>query len=106
MGTHAVGDKFIALSEADVTAIGMSSSSIGLARTYRGITYGQDISTDTDLNFTYKGVNLECLSPVYLSGYKSPTSGDWILSWIRRSRTDGEWRNYVDAGLGESTEAY
>lgn len=106
MGMHAVGDTIVALNTSDVTAIGMSSSSIGLSRAYRGITYGQDISSDSDRDFTYRGVNLECLSPVFFTGYRNPTTLDWSFSCVRRSRTDGEWRDLVDVGLGETSEAY
>lgn len=106
MGLHAAGDTIVALNTSDVTAIGMSSSSIGLSRAYRGITYGQDISSDSDRDFTYRGVNLECLSPAHCRGALVPLSTDWEVTCVRRSRTDGEWRDYVDVGLGESSEAY
>jgi hypothetical protein len=106
MSTHQIGDKLVSLSLTDVTAIGMASASIGLTREYRGITYGRDIDTDVDLPFAYVGVNLECLSPVYFRGYKTVASNDWNLEWVRRSRMDGEWRDLVDAGLSETSEAY
>jgi hypothetical protein len=106
MSTHQIGDKLVSLSLTDVTAIGMASASIGLTREYRGITYGRDIDTDVDLPFAYVGVNLECLSPVYFRGYKTVATNDWNLEWVRRSRMDGEWRDLVDAGLSETSEAY
>lgn len=84
----------------------MSSGSIGLSYLYRGITIDQDISTDSDRSFAYSGVNLKPLSPVYLNGSRDPASGDWTLTWIRRTREGGEWRDYVDASLGETSEAY
>lgn len=106
MSTHQIGDKLVSLSLTDVTAIGMATATIGLSREYRGITYGNDIDTDVDFPFTYSGVNLECLSPVYVRGYKTVATNDWNLEWVRRSRTDGEWRDLVDAGLSETSEAY
>ena len=106
MSTHAVGDKVVALSETDVTTIGMSSSAIGLERTYRAVTLDMEVEGAADQLFTYQGVNLECLSPVYFYGYVVDATSDWSFSWIRRSRTDGEWRDLVDVGLGETTEAY
>lgn len=106
MGTHLAGDRVVALSSTDVTAIGLSTSSIGLSRNYRGITLGQTIDTGTDTPFTYTGVNLECLSPVYFTASPIGGTSDWGFSWIRRSRTDGEWRDLVDAGLGETAESY
>lgn len=106
MSTHAVGDKVVALSETDVTTIGMSSSAIGLERTYRAVTLDMEVEGAADQLFTYQGVNLECLSLVYFYGYVVDATSDWSFSWVRRSRTDGEWRDLVDVGLGETTEAY
>jgi len=106
MSLHAIGDKVVALSETDVTTIGMSSSAIGLERAYRAVTLDMEVEGAADQLFTYQGVNLECLSPVYFYGYVVDATSDWSFSWIRRSRTDGEWRDLVDVGLGETTEAY
>jgi len=105
MGLHAAGDSLVLLDTTDVALIAADSSVIGLAYPYRGITVDRDISTDTDRSFTYRGVNLKPLSPVYLNGNRD-AANDWSLSWIRRTRTGGEWRDYVDADLGEATEAY
>jgi len=33
-------------------------------------------------------------------------NGDWTIKWVRRTRVDGEWRDYVDVPLGESSEDY
>jgi hypothetical protein len=106
MGLHAVGDALILLDTTDVAIIAMSSGTIGLSYLYRGITVDQDISTDSNRSFAYQGVNLKPLSPVYLNGSRDPSSNDWTLTWIRRTRTGGEWRDYVDASLGEEVEAY
>jgi hypothetical protein len=106
MGLHAVSDALILLDTTDVAAIEMGSGTIGLSYLYRGITIDQDISTDSDRSFAYSGVNLKPLSPVYLNGSRDPSSGDWTLTWIRRTREGGEWRDYVDASLGETSEAY
>jgi hypothetical protein len=106
MSTHVAGDWLVLLSATDVTAIGLSTSSIGLSRTYRAITLDQTIETGADVPFTYAGVNLECLSPVQFIGDRLPGSADWGFSWIRRSRTDGEWRDLVEVALGETSEAY
>jgi hypothetical protein len=106
MGLHAVGDALILLDTTDVAIIAMSSGTIGLSYLYRGITVDQDISTDSNRSFAYQGVNLKPLSPVYLNGSRDPSSNDWTLTWIRRTRTGGEWRDYVDASLEEASEAY
>lgn len=105
MGLHTVGDTVVLLDTNELAAIGMSVSAIGVEKSYRAITLGQAIETGKDARFTYVGVNLECLSPINLTGNRAP-SGDWTFNWTRRSRTDWEWRDNVDVSLGETTEAY
>ncbi len=106
MGLHAVGDSLVPLDTTDIALIAMGTGSIGLSYLYRGITTGRDISTDSNRTFAYQGVNLKPLAPIYLTGAIDPASSDWSLSWIRRTRTGGEWRDNVNADLGESSESY
>ena len=103
-GLHQSGDTLILLDDPDTTFIGLQSSAIGAPRIYRGITNGADISTDSDLPFTYAGVNLKPLSPTHAAGTRS--AGDLLITWQRRTRIGGAWRDSVDASLGEATEAY
>ncbi|HCZ15762.1 MAG TPA: hypothetical protein DHV85_14490 [Candidatus Accumulibacter sp.] len=105
MGLHAVGDALVLLDTTDVAAIAMSAGTIGLSYLYRGITVDRDISTDSNRAFAYQGVNLRPLSPIYLTGNRD-AGNDWTLTWIRRTRDGGEWRDYVDASLGEASESY
>lgn len=105
-GLHQVNDKLILLDAARLAFVGATLDSIGLERTYRGITSGKTIDTDADRRFAYGANNLECLSPVYLNGNRHPTTNDWSLNWIRRTRVGGAWRNFVDATLGEAAESY
>lgn len=103
-GLHVDGDHLVYLNASYLSFISMDINSIGAQRYYRGITVGKDLSADADKSFAYSGVNLECLSPIYLNGNR--TSNDWNLAWIRRTRVGGEWRDLVDATLGETTESY
>ena len=85
--------------------VGASLNSIGSPKTYRGVTLGKTLDSASDTLFTYTGVNLECLSPCYLNGNRN-AANDWTITWIRRTRVGGAWRDYVDASLGEASEAY
>lgn len=105
MGLHAAGDALVLLDPADVVAISVSSGAIGLSSLYRGITADRDISTDSNRSFAYQAINLKPLSPVSLSGNRD-ASNDWSFTWVRRTRTGGEWRDYVDAEIGEASEQY
>lgn len=104
-GLHAANDTIVRLTAASLEFINMNSSAIGSEKLYRGITSGKALDSDTDRAFTYTGVNLECLSPVHLTGDRHPSTNDWTLTWVRRSRFAG-WRDYVDATLGEAVESY
>lgn len=105
-GLHEVGDSVVLLDTSLVDFVGASLDSIGKSRIYRGVTAGQEIEAVSDREFTYSGVNIECLSPVYLNGSRHPSTNDWSLTWVRRTRVGGEWRDYVDATLGEASESY
>ena len=105
-GLHLAGDHVVALDRTSVAFAAVPSGSIGLERHYRPVTVNQSIDTASNQAFTYRGMNLECLSPVYLNGARDPSTNDWALTWVRRTRTGGEWRDAVDAALGEAREAY
>lgn len=104
-GLHAANDTIVRLTAASLEFINVNSAAIGSEKLYRGITSGKALDSDTDRAFTYTGVNLECLSPVHLTGDRHPSTNDWTLTWVRRSRFAG-WRDYVDATLGEAVESY
>lgn len=106
MTTHAIGDLLVLLNDSDVTLIGESSENIGLSRLYRGITSGKTIDTDSDRTFSYQGVNLKPISPIYLNGNRHPTNNNWTLTWFRRGRVSSAWRDFVDVPIGETTESY
>lgn len=104
-GLHAANDSIVRLNAADLEFVSVNASTIGSERNYRGITVGMALDTDSNRAFTYRGVNLECLSPVHATGSRHPTTNDWTLTWVRRTRFAG-WRDLVDAVLGEASESY
>ena len=104
-GLHVVGDSFVHLSSSELAFVAMNLTYIGIEAKYRGITSGSLIDSDTDRAFTYRGVNLECLSPCQLTGNRNPSTNDLTLIWTRRTRFAG-WRDAVDAALGEVAESY
>lgn len=105
-GLHASGDYFVVLDDPDNIFISMASDSIAVDSTYRAITSGQVIETGADVAFTYQGVNLKCLSPVYAKGTRDGSS-NFTGTFIRRSRLSSSWWiTGVVAPVGEATEAY
>nr|WP_298117455.1 phage tail protein [uncultured Pseudomonas sp.] len=105
-GLHAAGDYFVLLEDPDNAFIGMPVETIGLDRTYRAVTAGDSVDDATDVPFTYRGVNLECLSPVYPKGSRDGSS-NFTGTFTRRSRLSSSWwTSGVVAPIGETTESY
>lgn len=106
-GNHAINDNVIYLTSAAMMFVTMNSSDIGLTRHYKGVNFQSTLDTATATTFIYNGVNLECLSPVYLNGDRNnPSNNDWTLTWIRRGRINNEWKDLIDVPVGETSESY
>lgn len=102
---HLLNDTFVLLTSATLRRLDLSSGEIGLARLYRAVSIGNSLESALVESFTNAAVGLECYSPVLVRGYPAPAN-DWLIDWVRRTRVAGEWRDYVDAALGEASESY
>lgn len=107
IGLHQVNDKFILLSENySIMRRNPGTADLNLERLYRAVTVGDsNINSAVPQSFTNSGVSLKPYSPVHIKGARDG-SGNLTLTWIRRTRVGGEWRDYSDAPLGEDSEAY
>lgn len=105
-GLHVAGDYFVLLDDPDNAFVDMAVGSIGVPANYRGITSGGSLDDAADVPFTYQGVNLECLSPVFASGSRDGSS-NFSGTFTRRSRLSSSWwTTGVPAPVGEAFEAY
>ncbi len=104
VGSHTAGDRFILLSPALYTTA-IANNLIGRQLFYKGVSVGNSLGNTDEVTFTYTGRNLKPFAPVHVKGVRDG-SGNLTISWIRRSRVDGEWRDGVGIPLGEETEAY
>jgi len=103
---HQIGDYLVLLDE-QPPIISVESSIIGsTGYSYRSATVGTSIESASNNYFTYSGTNLECLSPVYIRGSYNLSNSNWDITWIRRNRISGEWRDYVDTPNSETSESY
>ena len=103
MSAHVPGERIIFLAVNSIKRISDLTSSIGVERLYKAITLGQ--STGTTKTFTNTASGLKPYSVAQLGGGRSLT-GDLQVTWARRARMSGEWRDLVDVPLGEDSEAY
>jgi hypothetical protein len=102
-GLHQVNDYFVLLDDPDNISIDLSLESLLAPKVYRGVTLGADVDSAADVPFTYRGVNLEPLSPVYPKSRRA-SDGALTLTVQRRSRLSSSWwANGMDAPVGETS---
>jgi len=100
-----LGDRVVLLSDTTVQDYEVDSSLIGVERPYRPVSIGGSVATTAEQLFTINAERLETLAPVLLGGGRNASS-DVMMKWVRRTRVGGEWRDNVDASLGESNQEY
>jgi hypothetical protein len=105
MSTHAAGERFVFLTPSTITRITQDTADIGRTRLYKVVTSGATLSSVPPQSFTNLGAALKPYAPVHVGGGRA-ADGALMLSWIRRGRLSGEWRDYVDVPLSETSEAY
>ena len=104
-GQHTVAEIFVLLDPASLARINLAADDIGQARSYKAVTFGQLLELASEQSVTYAGRSLLPYSPAHLKA-RDNGNGTYDLSWVRRSRSYGEWRDYVGTPLDETTEAY
>lgn len=103
--THAAGDKFVLASLSSWSRVNSGTDEIGLERLYKGVTARGSVVDAKEQAFTNSAVGKECYAPVHL-GFGRDADNNLILTWTRRTRLGGEWRDKVDVSLGEELEQY
>ena len=104
MSTHQVGEVVLVLDPAALTRAS-SLDEVGLARFYRAVSIGSDPSLPAAIAFTNEAASLKPNAPVHLQGSRNG-GDDLTITWVRRTRFSGEWRDLVDVPLNEASEAY
>lgn len=101
------GEARFVLLDSAVVEIGMQESERGLTREWRWgpAALGFDDATYQSVSRAFDGIGLKPLSPVHLRGRRE-TSGGITLSWVRRTRVNGDSWAGSDVPLGEESEAY
>lgn len=97
----------VVLLNAFVELLEIDPSEIGLQLTYRTGPASLGVSDNAfdQQSFTASGRGLRPLSPVHLRA-KRLAGGDVKITWLRRTRIDGDPWGFVDVPLGEDIESY
>jgi len=104
----AAGARVLVLDSA-IAQPGISQAEVGLALSWR---YGPaDRDQASDPNFvtetiTMTGRGRRPYAPVQLRGRRDHATGDWTLTWIRRTRIGGDNWEVTEVPLAEDDESY
>lgn len=103
--THTTGERFVMINPgANFERIIDGSSLINASRYYKAVSVGQDITDVVSESFTNTARCLKCFAPSHFEGELD--GNDWVFTWIRRTRFNGAWLDYVDVPLNEEREEY
>lgn len=101
---HAAGERFLLLSAPGIVDQPLDSGLLNVETFYKAVTVGQTEADVTAQTFTPQAERLKPLEPVHL---KADRLADYVrVTWKRQTRLAAEWRDGVDAPLGEASEVY
>lgn len=102
---HAIGDRFVLLDTASIYRIALADSRLGTTLHYRVVPYDEEPSSQPSYNLTYHGRAYWPYAVAHLAA-SDAGGGNYAVTWTRRDRLDGEWRDGVDVPLSEAAESY
>ncbi len=103
-GSHAPGERFVFLEFGPVNRIDFTSSDWNKARDYKAVSLLTAEVDAVGVTFTNTGEGKRPLSPVHIVGDNS--TGDLVITGVRRSRYRSPGLGGGPLALGEATEAY
>jgi hypothetical protein len=105
IGGHAIGDQFVLVSDV-IKMHSLGAAEIGDTDYYVALSQGRPFSPIGAIAVEFASVPNKPLSPVHLAATKDSGSGDWTMTWIRRTRIGGGNVDGQDVPLGETSESY
>lgn len=105
-GSHGTSETVVMIDSGDVGRFAIGFHRRGQPYKAKMVPSGIDIATITASNHTYEAIVFKPFKPVHLNAVKDTASGDWTITWIRRTRYDGDWLSLSDVPLNEASEAY
>lgn len=101
---HVTGDLFVLLSGFQAQQLGLSD--VGASFTFRAPTLGREPSSSPAISLTFAANCLKPYSPQHFLARRDSASGDWIFTWVRRTRIGGAFIGGSTIPLSEASESY
>lgn len=102
--SHSAGERFV-LIDARLQKDALADGLIGLPREYKPVSFGKTLGQTTAQSFTYSARALKPYAPVHAEGMRDG-SGNLTVTWVRRTRIAGAWKDGTDVPLSEDVERY
>lgn len=102
---HAIGDKVILLTSR-IGTYDMGAGEIGDTDYYKGVTIGRSSSLQDPQALEFGAVANKPLRVAHLKLWRDVGTGDWQVTWFRRTRIGGASLDGQDVPLGETSELY
>lgn len=104
VGTHAAGERFVSLELGPINRIDFTAADWNKTRDYKAVSLLTAEADAVPVDFTNTGEGKRPLSPVHIVGDTS--SGDLVVTWLRRSRYRSPGLGGGPLALGETSESY
>lgn len=101
---HTDYEKFVLLN-ANIKATSFPLTYINANKYYKVVTTGKELEDVNAITFQYKGNIFKPYAPCHITAIRN-ANNDLIISWTRRTRIGGDWRDNVDILLSEDFEKY
>jgi hypothetical protein len=101
---HQAGERFVLL-DGNLVSSTLASDQAGKTIQIAAATYGAVVNPDTAISYTPRLRSLIPYAPVHPRAVRK-NAGDITLQWVRRTRVNGQWRDYQDVPLSEADERY
>lgn len=106
MSTHAVGDRFILITDTTIGAVAIENAELETVAYFRAVTEDEDETTVTNqIYYTLESKYWKPLAPSHVVGTRDG-SDNLTITWDRRARKDFEWKDTLEVPLDETAEQY
>lgn len=103
---HQSGDQVVWLNENSLALLPMDASALDGNFMVKAVSFGSPVESALSVPFRFDGVAMETLSPILLNGYRDPSTGNYYINAVRRTRFNGGLENYVDVPINEVTSTF
>ena len=103
-GTHVLGDEVVVLSTSTVLRVGLDLSDHLSIFFYRVITLGNALPSGKTVEESLLLRSQMPYAPSHVAG--SIAADEWTITFVRRTRIGGSWKDLVDVPVGEGSESY